>query len=140
MEQQLKKGFMRCGTQTDRRKDMIITLEERTRLRSSVEQAVVTASEGSEKHMLLTLLALLHDLDEAERRFDSGSIEALLKRVLHDLSQTPLTIDEAYVRNFSHMAENLNALAKKVWGLKITLDAMHTKAVAESRTVAKAMQ
>lgn len=120
---------------------MIITTEERSQLRLSLERALDTTDlESTEKRLLLTMLALLQDLDEAERNSGFNGIEASLSRVITDLSSGAPNIDAEYIRNFSSMAESLNVLAKKVWTLKEALDAVKMRAMAEQNQQTEALQ
>ena len=119
---------------------MIITTEERSQLRISLERALDAEIEDAERRLLLTMLALLHDLDEAEQNVGGVGIEASLSQVIENLSSGTPTIDAEYIRNFSHMAESLSTLARKVWNLKQALDAAQMKAMVEQNPQTKALQ
>ena len=111
---------------------MILTIEERNKLRSSIENSMHTMSEGVEKRLVMILLALLCDLEEAEQRsMTENSVEASLLFVIKELSTTPLELDAEYIQNFSEMAENLNTLADSVWRLKTLLDNLYFTAAGD---------
>lgn len=120
---------------------MILSTDERAKLRCSIEESVHTMTDGPEKKIVLTILALIHDLDEVENRHDAAaSVEASIQRVMRDLSKSPLDIDAAYVQNFTCMAENLNTLAETVWRLKTALEKVHSAAVLEKNVYEEGLQ
>lgn len=104
---------------------MLITLEERAKLRFALERDIVAADDG-EKSTMLVMLALLYDLDAAQEKNEllKNDVTSTVLSSLRQIVDSPQAMNEEYFYSFTRFAEALARFSERVWEVKQLLDAL----------------